>query len=141
MKNVFRASIGVSLLVALLAYLRDPPWVLSYVYGLQDWQLDSDLRPVRWTAGRAAFHVPADLRGVVLPLRFEKQPSDWPRTAVITVDDRPAEQVTFADSAWRNVTVHLPPRGARRARRIDIKLDRVSPGNRGLQLAEVQFLR
>ena len=141
MTPLFRALIGISVIVALLAYLRDPPWVLSYVYGLRDWEFDSEGRRVRWTAGHAAFHVPADLRGVVLPLRFEKHPLDWSRTVLVTVDDDPAAQVTFTDDSWHLVTVRLPPRGMRRARRVDLKLDRVSSGNRGLQLGEVQFLR
>ena len=138
---VFRALIGISVIVVLLAYLRDPPWVLSYDYGLREWELDSEGRRVRWTGGHAAIHVPADLRGVVLPLRFEKDPRDWARTVLITVDDEPAAQVTFTDDSWHLVTVRLPPRGMRRARRVDIKLDRVSSGNRGLRLGEVQFLR
>lgn len=139
-----RAAIAVVLCgaAALLAWLRDPAWVLSYSHGLRPPEVQADGRRARWTEGHAAFHVPADLRSVTLPLRSLKEhPADWPITALITVDDRPIERVTFQDESWRLITVRLPPRGNRRARRVDIKLDRVRSRNLGIQIGEVEFNR
>ena len=125
-----------------LAYLRDPPWLLSYNHGLRAWEVDADGKRVRWTGGHAAFHVPADVRSLTVPARSLKDnPTDWPITALITIDDRPTERVTFQDESWRTITLRLPAPGSRRTRRIDIRLDRVYAGNRGLQLGEVELRR
>ena len=129
-------------LVALLAWLRDPPWLLTYAYGFHPAERQPDGTMARWMGGHAAFHVPADLRSITLPLRsFKDSPSDWPITALITIDDRPTERVTFQDDAWRRVTVRLPPRSDRRSRRVDIKLDRVRTRNLGLLVGEIEFNR
>ena len=142
MKRAMGVVIGVAAVIALLAYLRDPPWVLTYTHGLRGWRTDTEGTRVRWTSGHAAFHVPSDLRAVTIPLRsFRVPPSNRPITALVTIDDRPAERVTFQDESWRHISVKLPPRGSRRARRIDIKLDHVHPGNWGILLGEVQFHR
>ena len=131
-----RLIAGAFVLGVLLGYLRDPPWILRHTYGLHAAEVQSDGTTVRWTRGHAAIHVPSDLRSVIMPLRsIRESPSDWPITALITVDDVPAERVTFQDEAWQIVAVRLPPRGSRRARRIDIKLDRVRSDNLGIQLA------
>jgi hypothetical protein len=63
--------------------------------------------------------------------------SEWPITAVITVDDRPADRITLRDPSWHRSIVRLPVRGTRRARRIDILLDRTRAGNLGVQVGEV----
>ena len=140
MTGFIRMGIGICAVLGSLAYLRDPPWLLSYTHGLRDWEVDAEERRVRWTGGRAAFHVPSDLRSVTIPLRSVKlTPEDRPITALVSIDDRPAERVTFTDDSWRLLTIRLPPKGSRRARRIDIKLDRVRPGNLGLQMGELQF--
>lgn len=137
-----RIAVLVCAIVALLAYLRDPPWLLSYTYGLRSWETDADGRRLRWTGGHSSFHVPADVRSVTIPLRsFRETPSDWPITAVVTIDDRAAERVTFHDDSWRLLTLRLPPRGNRRTRRIDIKLDRLHRDNRGIQLGDALLHR
>ena len=134
--------IAIAALIAGVVYLRDPPWVLSYTHGLDDWHTLADGRRARWTHGRASFHVPSDLRSVTLPLRSLKQfAEDWPITAVVLVDDRPAAQVTFQHEEWHPLHVRLPPPGSRRARRIDIKLDRLREHGRGIELGEVEFHR
>ena len=126
--------------VVLLAYLRDPPWLQTYTYGFHPAERQPDGSLARWMGGHAAFHVPAELRSITLPLRsFKETPSDWPITALITIDDRPTERVTFQDDEWRRVTVRLPPTGDRRSRRLDIKLDRVRSRNLGLLVGEIEF--
>lgn len=140
--RALRVAVLLCAIVGLLAYLRDPPWLLSYSHGLRPWETGADGTRLRWTGGHAAFQVPSDLRSITIPLRsFRETPSDWPISAVLTIDDRPTERVTFQDDSWRVITVRLPPRGNRRARRIDIKLDRLHSDNRGIQLGEVQFHR
>ena len=141
-KRAVQLAIAAAAAVALLAYLRDPPWVLSYTHGLHPWENDAEGRRVRWTSGRAAFHVPSDLHSVTIPLRsFKASPSDPPTIALVTMDDRVVDRVTFHDESWRLITIRLPPPGARRARRIDIKLDRVHPRNLGVRLGELEFRR
>ena len=123
-------------LVAALAYLRDPPWLVHVTSGLTGWETGADGVRYRWTGGHASFFVPADAGNVTLRLRgFKEAPSDWPVTATLLIDDRPVDRVTFDDERWRTVRVRLPPPGERRVRRVDIKLDRLRSGQRGLQLA------
>jgi hypothetical protein len=129
-------------LIAALVYLRDPPWLLTHTYGLDDWHTLPDGRRARWTAARASFHVPADVKTITLPLRSLKQyKEDWPITAIVLVDDRPAAQLTFHHEEWYQVPVRIPPAGSRRARRIDIKLDRLREDGRAIELGEVAFYR
>jgi len=123
------------LLVAPLGYLRDPPWLVHVTSGLTDWETDHDGVRYRWTRGRGSFFVPADQESVTFRMRAPKDdPRDWPVTATITIDDRPADVINVDEAEWRTIRLRLPPRGGRRVRRIDIKLDRVRSGNRGVQL-------
>ncbi|HEX6974233.1 MAG TPA: hypothetical protein VF147_07525 [Vicinamibacterales bacterium] len=123
---------------AALAYLRDPGWLLTTTSGLRRWETDRDGTRFRWTSGHASFFVPSDWAIVDLPMRATfDSPADWPITATVTIDDRPADRITFTDGAWRLATLRLPPRGDRKVRRIDIRLDRTRDDNRGLQLGEV----
>ena len=131
---------SLAVLVAVLAWLRDPPWLLTYTYGFHPAERQPDGNVARWMNGHGAFHVPAELRSITLPMRsFKETPSDWPITALITIDDRPTERVTFPDDEWRRVTVRLPPEGDRRSRRVDIKLDRVRSRNLGLLVGAIEF--
>jgi hypothetical protein len=128
-----------AVLLAALAYLRDPPWLSNVTSGLSAWENDSAGVRYRWTRGHASFFVPADSRAMVLTMRSDKDaPTDRPITAMITIDDRPAHVVSFADEDWHQVRVRLPPRGKRDVRRIDIKLDRVRSRQRGIQLQPVR---
>jgi hypothetical protein len=130
------------LLLAAMAYLRDPPWLLNVTSGLTSWETDEQGARYRWTNGRASFFVPADAGSIVLTVRSMKDaPADWPITATITIDDRPATVVTFRDEGWREIGIRLPPRGSRRVRRFDIKLDRLRSAQRGIQLQEIRLQR
>jgi hypothetical protein len=130
--------VALALAGAVLAYLRDPPWLLSTTSGLRGWQTGPASTRYRWTGGHASFFVPADWTAIELPLRatFES-PADWPIAATVTIDDRPADRVLLTDGSWRHLLIPLPPRGTRRVRRIDIRLDRTRPDNRGVQLGEI----
>jgi hypothetical protein len=128
-------------LVAALAYLRDPPWLLHVTSGLSTPERDEAGVEFRWTRGHASFFVPADAPAVVLSMRsLNDTPSDRPITVTISIDDRPAEVVSFQDESWRDVRLPLPPAGRRRVRRIDLKLDRLRSQHRGVQLREPQIL-
>lgn len=123
--------------VAALAYLRDPSWLLYVTSGLGSRLTDEAGHPYRWTGGRASFFVPSEARTLELTMRALKDTdADWPINATISVDGRPSELVPFPDDAWRRVKIRLPPRGGRNVRRIDIHLDRVRRGQRGVQLRE-----
>jgi hypothetical protein len=127
------ASAG--LLVAALAYLRDPPWLANVTSGLTDWHTDRDGTRYRWTGGRGSFFVSASAEFVTIRLRAPKEdPRDWPITATIMIDDRPADMIKVGEAEWTTVRLRLPPPGSRSVRRIDVKVDRVRSGNRGVQL-------
>lgn len=131
--------VAIALVGAALAYLRDPPWLLATTSGLRGWETDRDGARFRWTSGHASFFVPADWSAVELPLRATfDSPTDWPIVATVTIDDRPADRVVLSDDTWRRVVIRLPPRGTRRVRRMNIRLDRTRDGNRGVQLGEVR---
>ena len=123
------------LLVATLAYLRDPPWLVQVTSGLGAEEADRDGTRFRWTRGRASFFVPASDEFVTFRVRAPKEdPRDWPVTATVTIDDRPADVVKVSEEDWSLVRLRLPRSAGRKVRRIDIKLDRVRSGHRGVQL-------
>jgi hypothetical protein len=132
-----RSIAGMLALVALLAYLRDPPWLLHLTTGLGARQTDEIGEPYRWAQGRASLFVPSGARSVALTMRALKDtPQDWPINATISIDDRPVQRVSLDDESWRTLTVRLPSKGSRDAARVDIHLDRVRKGQRGVQLRE-----
>jgi hypothetical protein len=108
---------------AALAYLRDPPWLLRVESGFRSWETAADGTRYRWTGGHASFFVRADASEIAIPLR----------TTFASLDDRPARRLLLIDDQWQRVTLALPPRGGRRVRRVDIRVDRTRPGNRGVQ--------
>jgi hypothetical protein len=133
------AIIWLAAIAGALAYLRDPPWLLTMTSGLHEWQTDSAGVRYRWMGGHASFFVPAGAAGVTIPLRATfDAPDDWPVEATIAIDDRPADRIVLTDNQWRSATLRLPPRGRRRTRRIDIRVDRTRHDNRGLQVGEIR---
>lgn len=134
------AGVAVVALIAALAYLRDPPWLIHVTSGLRGWEQTDEGTRYRWMNGHASFFVPADKATIDLPLRaiFER-PSDWPINAEILVDDVTAARVAFEDERWQVVRVGLPSPGSRRVRRIDIRVDRTRSSERGLQVGEVRY--
>jgi hypothetical protein len=102
--------------VSLLAWLRDPAWLAGMESGFGRWERATDGVAYRWTAGRASFFVPADLKAIEIPLRLPLQPGDWPAVVTISIDDRPADRVVMSEDGWQTRHVLLPPRGSRRLR-------------------------
>jgi hypothetical protein len=122
---------------ALLAYLRDPPWLLSVTSGMRPVEVDVSGRRFRWMGGHASLFVPSDARLVSIPLRTTFDPGDLPVTATISIDDRPVDRIVLTDSEWHLSTIRLPPKGSRRVRRIDIRVDHTRDDNHGAAVGEV----
>jgi hypothetical protein len=122
--------------VSLLAYLHDPPWLLTYSSGFRGWERDREGARFRWMGGHASFFVPSSARGLELPLRTSFAPGDWPIAASIAIDDREGERIVLADGEWHIVSLRLPPPGGRKLRRIDIRLDRIRDEDRGAIVGE-----
>jgi hypothetical protein len=129
-------------LTGVLAYLRDPPWLLALSSGLRDWETAPDGARFRWAAPHASFFVPSDARNVRLRLRttFDR-PGEWPIAVSISIDDQPVDRLVLSDPSWRESVVRLPARGSRRVRRIDVRADRAREDNRAVQLGEVIVTR
>ncbi len=125
-------------LCASLIYLRDPSWLLSTTSGMRGWEADANGARFRWMGGHASLFVPSSAHTIEIPLRTTfDQPGDWPITVSVSIDDRRADQVVLADATWHSLVVQMPSPGSRRARRIDIRLDRTRDDNRGAAVGEV----
>ena len=121
-----------------LAYLRDPVWLAGVESGLHAWRTGPDGLRYRWTTGHASFFVPASSARLAIPARLTFDDSSDPPVLVrIAVDDRPADEFELRDERWVTRRLVLPPPGSRRLRRIDIRVDRLRAGNRGIQLGEI----
>ncbi len=133
-------AIGCALaLVAALAYLRDPPWILSMTSGMREWETAADGTRYRWTGGHASFFVPSDAAAVEIPVRTTFDAANaWPVVVTVTLDDRPADRIVLTDAAWRRSLIRLPPPRGRRARRIDIRVDRMRDDNHGVAIGEIR---
>ena len=59
----------------------------------------------------------------------------------VTVDDRPAGAILLRDPEWVTIHVPLPPPGARRVRRIDVRTNITREDNHGVKIGEVQVAR
>jgi hypothetical protein len=123
-----------------LAYLRDPPWLLTMASGVRGWETAADGTRFRWAGAHASFFVPSDAREVRLPLRttFDR-PGEWPIDVSITLDDERVDRVTLSDASWRESVIRLPAPGGRRVRRIDVRADRARDDNRAVQLGEIRI--
>lgn len=139
-RRAILASVVCAVVLGGLAYLRDPPWILSMTSGLRPWETGGGGERFRWMGGHASFFVPASARAVEIPLRttFER-PQDWPIVVSVSLDDRPVDRQVLSDAAWRRSVVRLPPPGTRRARRIDIRVDRTRDDNRGAAVGELEI--
>jgi hypothetical protein len=135
-KRILIGAVVLAAAVALLAYLRDPPWLLTYSSGFGEWRRDPEGVRFRWMGGHASFFVPSNARGLDVPLRTSFAPGDWPIAASITIDSRESGRIVMADGEWHTVSLRLPPPGGRRVRRIDIRLDRLREEDRGVIVGE-----
>jgi hypothetical protein len=138
-RRVLFAVVATIAVAASLAYLRDPSWLAGIESGLRGWHTGPDGVRYRWTDGHASFFVPAASSSLTIPTRVTfDQPGDPPVLVSISIDDRPADQFELRDDRWLTRRLAMPLPGSRRLRRIDIRVDRVRSGNRGIQLGEVQ---
>ena len=133
--RVIASAVALLVLTGVLAYLRDPPWLLTMSSGLRDWETASDGTRFRWAATHASFFVRADARDMRLRLRTTfVRPDEWPIAVSISIDDEPVDRVVLADPSWQESVVRLPARGSRRVRRVDVRADRAREDNRAVQL-------
>lgn len=119
------------LLIAALAYLRDPPWIGHVTSGMRDWEEDPPGTRFRWTAGRASFFIPSNATAMTLPMRAVFPGRNGRPTSVrVLVDDRFLADVDLPDpDAWVRTTLPLPRReSSRRFRRIDLHVNRTAVG-------------
>ena len=132
------ATVAAALLVAAVAYLHDPPWLLSMTSGFGHWETDPGGTPFRWIGGHASFFVPSSATSIDIPLRttFDR-PGDLPIAVTIAIDDRAADRVVLTDAVWRHSLLHLPQPASRKARRIDLRIDRVREEGRGVLVGRV----
>jgi hypothetical protein len=140
-KSVQRAVL-VAALIAALAYLRDPPWLVRMESGFRRWETATDGTRYRSIAGHASFFVPADAKAIVIPARTTFADREDPPVEIsIAIDDRPADAFVLREGSWKRAEIRLPPPGRRRLRRIDVRVDRVRKGLRGAEIGEVTVLR
>ena len=132
---------AVALAGAALAYLREPAWLAGMDYGFRGWQIEADGTRYRWTGGHASFFVPATAASVAIPIRTTFAPGDPAVLVSFTIDDRPADAIVLREPAWQRQTLGLPPPGRRGLRRIDVRIDRLREGNRGVQIGEWEIRR
>ena len=138
-KRIVLPIVAIAMVIAALAYLRDPPWLIGLESGLRRWQNSEDGVRYRWTDGHASFFVPASARSITIPARVTFDTREDPPVLVsISIDDRPADAFELRDDRWLTRRLVMPPPGTRRVRRIDIRVDRLRSGNRGIQLGEVE---
>ena len=129
-------------IAAALAYLRDPPWLISYTTGLRAWQRAEDGTAFRWSTSHASFFVPADAGAVSIPVSTTfAAAGDKPMLVTITIDDDRAARVLLEDAQWTHVTVALPKPGRRRVRRVDIRTSVTRDDNVGVRIGELKVSR
>lgn len=129
----------VAVAVPVLAYLRDPPWLLASTSGFRGWQQEESGRRFRWMLGHASFFVPSSASTVELPVRAIFAPGDWPIAVDVSLDDRPADRVVLSDGAWHAIVLRLPAAAGRRVRRIDLRLDRMRDDDHGIMVGDAQI--
>jgi hypothetical protein len=124
---------------ATLAYLRDPAWLMHSTQGLGSWRSEEAGRRFRWSGGHASFFVPADAAVIEITLAaaFDLA-KDRAVVATITIDGQPAQRVELSDGNWRTLEISLPPPGSRRARRVDIRVDRTRRDGLAFKLGEIR---
>lgn len=139
-----RAAVAMlgALLVAALVYLRDPAWLAGVESGFHGWATDAQGVRFRWTMAHASFFVPASATAIDIPVSVSfDAPQDAFVVASITVDDAAAGRIMLTDGRWHTVRVRLPQAGSRRVRRVDLRVDRLRTGRRGVKVGDVRVLR
>ena len=125
-----------------VAYLRDPPWLITQTTGLRGWEQQHDTPRYRWSGGHASFFVPAaGPRTFDLPVSttFDGR-DDRPMMVTVTVDDEPAGRVVLTDAGWKRIRITLPPPGTRKVRRIDIRTSVTRDDNHGVRVGGIEVM-
>jgi hypothetical protein len=128
---------GCLLAAAALFYLRDPAWLGSVESGFTRWERDGEGTAYRWTSGHASFFVASDHTSLTIPVRAAGFAGS-PVVVSVAIDDRPADQLTLTDERWHDRAIRLTGATTRRHRRIDLRVNRTLPGNRGVQIGEIR---
>ena len=132
-------AIAGAVLTGALAYLHDPPWLITQTTGLRGWEQRASQPRYRWSGGHASFFVPSTTGTFDLPVSTTFEPNDMrPMLVTVTVDDEMAARVVLTDAEWRRVRVVLPPPGGRRVRRIDVRTNVTREDNHGVRLGEIE---
>src|SRR5204862_917564 len=120
-------------LIAVLAYLRDPPWLIDQTTGLRGWERHAGEPRYRWSGGHASFFVPADAETIEIPLSTTFDASDnRPMMVTVSIDDAVAARIVLTDAEWKRLSIRLPPAGSRKVRRIDIRTSVTRDDNHGV---------
>lgn len=134
-----------ALIIALLAFLYDPPWSAEMTTGFHRWEQHQAGVRFRWTNGHASFFVPADATMVTVPMRAAFPGPDGAAVIVkVSVDDRWLADIALDDSdAWVHPRLPLPRKPTHRSfRRVDVRVGRVrTDGNLGIQTGEISVER
>ena len=133
------AIVAALAVVAALAYLRDPPWLISQTTGLHRWEQPPGMPRYRWSGPHASFFVRADAGTFDLPVSttFDRH-DDAPMLVTVSVDGETAARIVLTDAAWKRVRIPLPPPGSRRVRRIDVRTNVTREGGRGVRVGEIE---
>ena len=127
--------------VALLAYLRDPPWLISQTSGLHGWEQAPGTPRYRWSSGHASFFVRADAGTFDIPLSTTFDgPGDPAMMVTLSVDGDVGGRVVLTDAEWKRVRISLPPPRSRRVRRIDVRTNVTRGDNRGVRVGEIEIV-
>lgn len=132
------AAIAVAI-VAALAYLRDPPWLIDQTTGLRSWEQHPGEPRYRWSGGHASFFVRSDAATIDIPLSTTFDGSDArPMLVTISVDDKIAARLVLSDPAWQHVHLRLPPPAGRKVRRVDVRTSLTREDNHGVRIGEIE---
>ena len=137
-RRLVLAIAGAALLGA-LAYLHDPPWLITQTTGLRGWEQRPGQPRYRWSGGHASFFVPSGSGTFDLPVSTTFEPRDLrPMLVTVTVDDELAARVVLTGDEWSRMRVVLPPPGGRRVRRIDVRTSVTREDNHGVRIGEIE---
>jgi len=126
---------------AVLAYLRDPPWLISQTSGLHGWERPPGMPRYRWSGGHASFFVRADAGTFDIPVSttFEEH-DDAPMMVSVSVDGDTTARLVLTDAGWKRIRISLPLPGSRKVRRIDVRTSVTRNDNRGVRIGEIEFM-
>jgi hypothetical protein len=140
-RSRWKMGLGALVMCAVLAYLRDPPWLAGVTSGFGHWEQNRAGVRFRWMGGRASFFVPSGAERVEIPFQalFSTEPPG-PFLIDVRVDDSRVSRVIVREQGWVTATIPIPAVAtSRRFRRIDLSANRTW-GERSLsvQVGEIK---